>query len=167
MCQVAVNGQPLALHDFRQGAFGLFELAQPAEVVVRTDFDVRWVDIRPQSAGVAAVIGSDHHTVRFRLGTVVPVTVEFNRDLSWVLHLFDYAPEKNPPAPDSPGVHYFGPGVHEAGVIDLRDGEILYLAPGAWLKGHVRSIGTKNVALRGRGVRVENIFVPPTTTAWS
>ncbi len=152
MCQVAINGQALALHDFRQGAFGLFELAQPAEVVVRTGFDVRWVDIRPLSAGVTAIVEPDHHTVHFRLGAVVPVTVEFNRDLSWVLHLFAYAPEKNPPAPDSPGVRYFGPGVHEAGVIDLRDNETLYLAPGAWLKSHVRSIGTKNISIRGRGV---------------
>ncbi len=151
-CQVTVAGQALALHEFRQGTFGLFELAQPAEIVVRTDFDVRWVDVRPKSAGVAAVIGPDHHTVRFRLGSALPVTLEFNRDLAWVLHLFAYAPEKNPPASGSPGVRYYGPGVHEAGVIDLRDGETLYLAPGAWVKGHVRSIGTRNITIRGRGV---------------
>jgi hypothetical protein len=151
-CQVTVNGQALALHPFTQGAFGLFELAQPAEIVVHTDFDVRWVDVRPKSAGVAAIIGPDHHTVSFRLGSVVPMTVEFNRDLAWVLHLFAYAPEKNPPASGSPGVRYYGPGIHEAGVIDLKDGETLYLAPGAWVKGHVRSVGTKNVAIRGRGV---------------
>src|SRR5208282_23461 len=36
--------------------------------------------------------------------------------------------------------------------MDLRDGETLYLAPGAWVKGNVRSIGTKNVTVRGRGV---------------
>ena len=77
-CQVTVAGQALALHPFAQGAFGLFELAQPAEIVVHTDFDVRWVDIRPKSSGVAAVIGPDHHTVRFRLGSALPVTVEFN-----------------------------------------------------------------------------------------
>jgi hypothetical protein len=67
-CQVTVTGQALALHPFTQGAFGLFELAQPAEIVVHTDFDVRWVDVRPKSAGVAAIIGPDHHTVSFRLG---------------------------------------------------------------------------------------------------
>jgi hypothetical protein len=93
-CQVTVAGQALALHPFAQGAFGVFELAQPAEIVVHTDFDVRWVDIRPKSSGAAAVIGPDHHTVRFRLGSALPVTVEFNRDLVWVLHLFAYAPEE-------------------------------------------------------------------------
>ena len=151
-CQVTVAGQALALHPFAQGAFGLFELAQPAEIVVHTDFDVRWVDIRPKSSGIAAVIGPDHHTVRFRLGSALPVTVEFNCDLGWVLHLFAYTPEKNPPTSNSPGVRYYGPGVHEAGVIDLRDGETLYLAPGAWVTGHVRSIGTKNISILGRGV---------------
>jgi len=69
-----------------------------------------------------------------------------------VLHLFAYTPEKNPSTSNSPGVRYYGPGVHEAGVIDLRDGETLYLAPGAWVTGHVRSIGTKNISILGRGV---------------
>jgi len=150
--QVTVDGQDLALHTFRQGAFGLFELARPAEVVVRTPFDVRWVEIRPKSSGLAAVIGPDHHSIRFHLGSALPITVEFNRDLEHVLHLFAYIPEKDPCTPGTPGVRYFGPGLHEAGVIDLHDGESVYLAPGAWVKGHVRAIGARNVAIRGRGV---------------
>jgi Glycosyl hydrolases family 28 len=150
--QVRVNGQPLDLHEFLQGAFGQFELAQPVEIEIRAAFDVRWVEVRPKSAGIAPVIGSDHQTVRIQLKSARPVAVEFNDDLAQVLHLFAYPPEKDPPQPGAPNVRYFGPGIHEAGLIELKDGETLYLAPGSWVKGNVRSIGTKNVVIRGRGI---------------
>ena len=147
-----LNGQPLPLHEFPLGAFCVFEAAWPADVEIRTDFDVRWVNVRPRSSGVVPEIGGDHHGVRLRIPGPTPLTVEFNDDLSRVVHLFPYAPEKDAPAPGSPNVRYFGPGLHEPGLIELRDGETLYLAPGAWVKGNVRSIGSKGVAIRGRGV---------------
>jgi len=150
--QVRVNGQPLDLHEFLQGAFGQFELAQPVEVEIQAAFDVRWVEVRPKSAGITPVIGSDHQTIRFQLRSARPVTVEFNDDLAQVLHLFAYPPEKDPPQPGAPNVRYFGPGIHEAGLIELKDGETLYLAPDSWVKGNVRSIGTRNVVIRGRGI---------------
>jgi hypothetical protein len=147
-----VNGRPLPLTAFKQGDFAQFELARPMEIELRAGFDVRWVEVRPKSAGIVPVIGADHATVRFTIKNPAPVTVEFNDDLKHVLHLFAYAPEKDAPAPDAPNVRYFGPGLHEPGLIELKDGETLYLAPGAWVKGNVRSIGTRNVAIRGRGV---------------
>jgi hypothetical protein len=147
-----LNGRPLELHDFPQGAFGLFEAAGAADLEIRTGFDVRWVDVRPRSAGVAPAIGNDHHAVRFRAAGAVPLTVEFNGDLSRVVHLFPYEPEKDAPGPGTPNVRYFGPGLHEPGLIELRDGETLYLAPGSWVKGNVRSIGSRGAAIRGRGV---------------
>ena len=86
------------------------------------------------------------------MASALPLTVEFNRDLEHVLHLFAYLPEKNPLISGAPGVRYFGPGVHEAGLIELHDGEGVYIAPGAWVKGHVRAVGASNVTIRGRGV---------------
>ncbi|HXQ82120.1 MAG TPA: glycosyl hydrolase family 28 protein [Opitutaceae bacterium] len=150
--QATLNGEPLQLHDFPQGAFGLFEAAGSAEVEIRAGFEVRWVDVRPRSAGVVPAIGGDHHGVRLRVAGTVPLTVEFNDDTSRVVHLFPYAPERDAPRPGAPKVRYFGPGLHEPGLIELGDGETLYLAPGAWVKGNVRSIGTRGVAIRGRGV---------------
>ena len=149
---VSVNKQPVELHEFLQGAFGQFELTHAVEVEIRAGFNVRWVDVRPKSAGVTPMIGSDHQTLRLQIKTPGALTVEFNDDLAHVLHVFAYPPEKNPPKPDTPNVRYFGPGVHEPGLIELKDNETLYLAPGSWVKGNVRSIGTKNVVIRGRGI---------------
>jgi hypothetical protein len=147
-----VQERGIELHDFPQGAFGIFEVTRPAMVEIQTNFDVRWVTVRPKSAGVVPVIGGDHHGVRFQVRDATPLTVEFNDDLSRVVHLFPYEPERDVPLAGAPGVRYFGPGLHEPGLMDLRDGETLYLAPGAWVKGNVRSIGTRNVTIRGRGV---------------
>ena len=149
---VAVDRKPVELHGFLQGDFGLFEQRGPVDVEIRAPFNIRWVDVRPKSLGINPSIGSDHRSVRFRLSAPFPVTVEFNDDLAKVLHLFAYEPEKSPPLPDAPNVRYFGSGVHEAGLMDLADGETLYLAPGAWVKGRVRSVGTHGVSIRGRGV---------------
>lgn len=148
----SVNGHAIELHDFSKGSFGLFEVARPVDVEVRAGFDVRWVDVRPRSAGIVPVISPDHSTVTFRLTRPIPLTVEFNDDLGKVVHLFAYAPEKDVPKPNAASVHYFGPGVHKAGLIDLKDNETLYLAPGAWVMGNVRAVGARNVTIRGRGV---------------
>ena len=150
--QAYLDGRPLELHDFLQGAFGLFEAAGPADMEIRTGFDVRWVDVRPGSVGVEATIGADHRSVRFRMKGAADLTVEFNGDITRVVHLFGYPPEKDAPAPGTAGFRFFGPGIHEAGLMELRDNETLYLAPGAWVKGNVRSVGTHNVTIRGRGV---------------
>lgn len=150
--QVTVDGRALRLHDFHGGSFGQFDLARPSEVVIRTGFDVRWVDVRPRSAGVVPVIGADHSTVRLQVKSPVPLTVEFNGDWKRVLHLLINPPEKNAPEPGTPNVRYFGPGEHEPGLIELKDGETLYLAAGSLVKGVVRSVGTKNITIRGRGI---------------
>lgn len=150
--RAAVDNQPIELHEFERGAFGQIELTKPAEVEIRPGFYVRWVDIRPKSAGMLPVIASDHLSVRFQVKRPTFMTVEFNGDVRRVLHLFAVPPEKDVPKPDTANVRYFGPGVHEPGLIDLKDGETLYLAKGAWVKGLVQSTGTKGVTIRGRGV---------------
>ncbi len=163
---VTIAGNELPLHHFNQGSFGNFELTAPVEVVIRADFNVRWVDLRPRSAGVTATIDADHRTIRFRITTARPLTVEFNRDLARVLHLFPATPEDDAPKPGDAKVRYFGPGIHDAGLMDLAEGETLYLAAGAWVKGNVRSIGTRSVSIRGRGV-LDGTDIPnrPATTS--
>jgi hypothetical protein len=150
--QVTAGGQAVTLHEFGGGAFGLFEFAKPVEVEIRAAFAIRWADIRPLSAGITPIISPDHSSLRFRLDRVVPLTVEFNGEIKRVIHLFAYGPEKDAPKPGDPNVIYFGPGMHNPGIIEAMEGETIYLAPGAWVKGMVRSYGTKNVTIRGRGV---------------
>src|SRR5471032_619137 len=91
--EARVGGRALELHGFAQGAFGLFETTGPVDVDIRTGFDVRWVTVRPLSAGISASIAGDHHSVHFKATGTTPLTIEFNDDLSRVVHLFPYGPE--------------------------------------------------------------------------
>jgi hypothetical protein len=68
------------------------------------------------------------------------------------LYLFADPEEKEKPTPGDPNVKYFGPGVHEAGLIELKENETLYLAAGAVVYGGVRAQGANNIKVTGRGI---------------
>lgn len=147
-----VDQQPVTLHAFSKGSFGIFSMHKPVDVQIRTDFDVRLVVVRPLSTSIHASIDADHRGIRFTAPTTTPLTIEFNNDLSHVMHLFPYTPEEKQPLSGDHNVVYFGPGVHSAGQINLTDGQTLYLAAGAWVKGNIRAMGAKNITIEGPGV---------------
>jgi hypothetical protein len=67
------------------------------------------------------------------------------------LLLFANPLEQNAPLSNSPGVIYFGPGIHEAGRIELTNNQTLYLAGGSVVKGGVVAQG-ENIHILGRGI---------------
>lgn len=56
-------------------------------------------------------------------------------------------PDKN-----NPHLHYFGPGIHQPGLITLKDNDELYIAGGAVLYGGIRIDGASNIRVTGRGI---------------
>ena len=67
------------------------------------------------------------------------------------LILFGNAPDASVPDRTDPSVVYFGPGVHEAGRIDLSSGQTLFIDYGAVVYGGVNAKGD-NVTICGHGV---------------
>ncbi|MCE5280452.1 MAG: glycosyl hydrolase family 28 protein [Planctomycetaceae bacterium] len=105
--------------------------------------------IQPLSKNLAADI--DGQSVSFEL-TAPPIHISIEPDgRSGPLLLFANPLEESPPAPQTPGVRYFGPGVHEAGIIELSDNQTLYIAGGAVVKGGIEARGT-NIRIMGRGI---------------
>lgn len=51
-----------------------------------------------------------------------------------------------------PNVVYFGPGIHDAGVISCTSDTTYYLAPGALVKGVFNMFGVHDVRIIGRGL---------------
>lgn len=147
-----LDGRPLELHGFNGGSFAIFEEVGKSEVVIHAGFDVRWVTVRPLSAGIVGQIGPDHRYIRVAIRNATPLTVEFNDDLGQVVHLFPYKTEQDEVQMGGPKVRYFGPGVHNAGLIDLKSGETVYLAAGAWVKGMIRARNVRGVSIEGHGV---------------
>lgn len=130
-------------------SFANFDIAGPATVRVESPRSLRNVVIRPQSA-VAAVEHDGDHALRLRLAGPRKFSVEPDGRKGPLL-LFANPPEESPPRPDTPGVVYFGPGVHKPGRITLTDNQTLYLAGGSVVKGGVLAHG-RNIRIAGRGI---------------
>lgn len=52
----------------------------------------------------------------------------------------------------APGVVYYGPGIHDVGVVAATSNTIYYLAPGALVKGVFNLFNVQNVRIIGRGL---------------
>lgn len=110
------------------------------------------VVVRPASKGVVPSIAGN--SMSFTLTqNYCHLSIEPDAKKGPLL-LFANPIEVNPPTPSTPGVVYFGPGLHRpaGGVIYLADNQTLYLAGGAVVQAAVDIIGKSNVKIRGRGI---------------
>jgi hypothetical protein len=133
---------PAAMTSFDLGSEAVVEVEAPSEVVSAT--------VHPLSRGIAAQVNG--RRIRFTLREPGNFVVFLNGSRDVPLFVFANPPERDPPSPNDPGVIYFGPGVHQPGLIELGSGQTLYLAGGAFVKGRVKSTGAHNAAIRGRGI---------------
>lgn len=104
--------------------------------------------VRPLSLGIVPEVTGD--TVSFILEKPAALTVEMNGGQAGVLHLFADAPETDIPTGDH--VIAYDAGIHDVGTVTLTDGQAVYLAPGAVVRGQFVASGAKNIALCGRGI---------------
>jgi hypothetical protein len=83
------------------------------------------------------------------------IYVKINDDWKNPFFIFANPPEENIPEKGTPGVLYFGPGLHEIGTStpDLPGGTTIYLAGGAYVKGVFKTIKDAGlINVRGRGI---------------
>ncbi|MDB5102722.1 MAG: hypothetical protein JWP91_411 [Fibrobacteres bacterium] len=106
--------------------------------------------IRPLSYGVQPTISGDKLT--FTLTKPGHLTLELNNLPNRALHLFADSIEANPAHNGDANVRYFGPGVHDAGEMNLGTGQTIYIAGGAMVYGAIRGGSINNATVRGRGI---------------
>ena len=152
MFDLSVGSKSVELQSTSVGSFAIYPVSGLTQIRIHAGFDVRWVDVRPLAAGVRATVSANHRDVSFSTADATPLTVEFNDDLGHVVHLFPYAASVDEPNAARDHLRYFGPGRHDAGLIELQDGDAVYLAAGAWVKGAIRAKGVKDIAVSGHGV---------------
>ena len=179
-CKVWIEGQPLTVMDtavnhqrtwtsrpiLDKTPVALFSMAGPVSVKVQfPGVALTSATVRPLSLGITPAVSGD--TVSFVLKKPAPVTVEYNDQVKGALHLFASAPEMEVPDKNDPNVIYFGPGLHEAGLITPKSGQTIYLAGGCILRGYIQAGGVQNVRILGRGIidgsqydRWEDTIVP-------
>ncbi len=130
-------------------SFVNFDMSGKAIVKVTSKKNLRNTVIRPQSPGVACRIENDHELTISLDG---PRKISIEPDgIRGPLLLFANPMEADRPKAGDANVLHFGPGVHNAGRIDLTEGKTLYLAGGAVVKGAINARGD-NIRILGRGI---------------
>ena len=123
-----------------------FAFTGSATVSVTAARDFKEVKIRPLSRNVAFC--RKGRTVTFDITRPGGYSVEFDGYHN-NLHVFaDVAAEQAPP----PNAIVFGPGFHDIGIKELKNGDTVYLDPGAVVYGGFHASDASNIAILGRGI---------------
>lgn len=130
--QTTLQGRPVS-----PVSFCIFDADGPTEVEVRmldalaaAGVDRSRVVVRPLAHGIRAQVQGNVARLRVPPGPC-QLSFEPGGSLQHPLHLFINPPERDAPRPGDPNVLYYGPGVHEAGEVALKDGQTVYVAGGA------------------------------------
>jgi len=132
-----------------------FSGAVTVRVKLRDGTAINNAIIRPLSKNIRAEV--KNNTVSFTLTAPANVYVELEGKPRDPLFIFANPLETDIPAKTTPNVIYFGPGVTDLGQepLQIPDGQTVYLAGGAYVKGRLQTAGptgSKAVTIRGRGI---------------
>ncbi|MDR3050828.1 MAG: hypothetical protein LBU67_03805 [Oscillospiraceae bacterium] len=164
-CEVTVHGASVPVYDTAVTHYHTFT-SRPmsettpvalatakgsAEIAVRfAGVPLESVTVRPLALGITAQIAGD--TARFTAAAPAQITLEYNGQVKGALHLFLTEPDTDKPDAEAADVLYFGPGVHEAGIIIPKSGQTVYLDEGAIVRGAIHAEGVEGVRVAGHGL---------------
>lgn len=132
-----------------QAAYAMFETDGPVKITVKPQKAFRDVVIRPLSKGVEPTI--DGGQITFTLPGPGGYTLELDGYHN-ALHLFADPVKRYDAGPTDKNLLYFGPGVHEREVTELKSNQTLFIDAGAVLFTRVSAENAENVRILGRGV---------------
>ncbi len=130
-------------------SFAYFDMKGEQEIVIRSAKAINSVTIRPKEYNLVPEV--EGNTIRLKIKQPAQFVVEVN-DYHHALHIFANPMESSKIDSTNTKVHYFGPGVHEAGLITLNSDETVYIAGGAVVYGVIVSENTHHVSILGRGI---------------
>lgn len=153
----AIDPNPPETTSPRPAAFCYFDSASPVRLTIRLSDaaphgQLRSVVVRPLRRQIAASV--EGRTIRFTVPAgPCQLSVEPNGSPFAPLHVFINPPEKDAPRPNDPSItHYFGPGLHEVGLLKLKPNQSVYLAGGAVVQGQIAAPHASGVQIFGRGI---------------
>ena len=129
--------------------FVRFEMSAPVTMTVSRRRPFKEVKIRPYSKNVT--FRASDRMVSFTLEKPGDYSVEFDGQHE-NLHVFAQPPSAYSVKKGDPKVRYFGPGVHDVGLVEMKSGETLYIDEGAVVYGRVYARDADDIAILGRGI---------------
>jgi hypothetical protein len=153
---VTVNGRRTPVVHAASSYYLLnFDLHGPATVSVRGPTAHYWdrgVEVQPMRFGIRPVRRGA--TITFRIPGPVKLSIARPGDHfadSEMLFLLGSPPDDSGITAKTPGVRYYGPGVHHED-IEAQSGDRIYLAPGAVVFGSLNFWQVHDVRVEGRGM---------------
>ncbi len=129
--------------------FGRLEGEGPITFEYKPERPFSVCTIRPLSAKVTPAVKEG--IIAFTLLRPGGYSVELD-GFHNALHLFLDPPKEYTVSPDTPGTHYFGPGVYHIGTLNLKDDETVYIDEEAVVYGSIHGDGVNRVRILGRGI---------------
>ena len=139
-------GYQRPLYQTEEAAFASFDFNGEVTLRVVPARPFSCVVIKPLSRGVVPTVQDG--VITFTLRQAGPYTVELD-GFHHALHLFAAAPKSYDLGDNT---LYFGPGIHDVGLLDLEDDQTVYIDDGAVVYGAIRAFEKKNVRILGRGI---------------
>jgi len=130
-------------------SFAYFDLKGQAEIRINSREEIKTLDIRPKEYGIVPTV--EGKTIKIKVTTPCQFVVEVN-GYHHALHVFANPIEAFHMDPKDPKIRYFGPGVHEAGIIELNSNETVYIDGGAVVYGVITGKNIRNIKILGRGI---------------
>lgn len=142
-------GHQRELYQTEIAPFLLLAADEAVTFTVKPPFPVEKAVVRPASLGVKPAVAPDGE-ITFTIPRPAYFTLE-TAGRHRALHVFCDPPEREKPE-RTEDVLYFGPGVHEAGIIELKSGQTLYLDEGAVVYACVHALDAEGIRILGRGI---------------
>jgi hypothetical protein len=148
---VKVNKQTVFTYHCRYANYAILSGEGCLHVEVTVLFPFKEVKVRPLSLGIKPE--TDGPTVRFTIEAPAKISMEFDEDIRNPLFLLVNPLETEKPVPGAPGLKYFEGGkVYDAGELELKEGETLYIDEGSVVYGYITATKADNVRIHGRGI---------------
>ncbi len=142
-------GHQRSLDQTEFASFAAFGVSGKTPVTLIADKDFRNVVVRPLSKRI--VPQTDGRKISFELPGPGQYTVELDGS-HHALHIFADEIKNFEADPTSPAVLYFGPGIHEPGLIELHANQTLFIDAGAIVYGRVEARDAENIRIIGHGI---------------
>jgi hypothetical protein len=134
--------------------FCSFVMTRPVEVTIKSlTRDIKWVDVRPLSAGINPVFQNSDSTIRFTIRRTGQYSIELNGGVKIPLYLFANSLEINKPGKKDKNVLYFESGkIYYPGTINMKDNQQVYIESGAIVVGNIKARNANHIKIRGQGI---------------
>ena len=147
-----------------------FDISGPARITITSDDPHYWdpgVEVQPMRLGIRP--HRDGASITFTLNGPEKLSIERPGDYfsdSEMLFLFANEPDRSGTTAGTPGVRYYGPGVHHEN-IDARSGDHIYIAAGAVIYGSINIWQVHDVTVTGGGTVIyDGPQNPDTDEGW-